>query len=71
MNKDRLLELAGVLQEAAGGKRQGAINMIAAAAGLDDALGLAKDEQAFLKALGLAYDAGMADAYNSSSKQER
>jgi hypothetical protein len=60
-----------LIVEAAGGKRQGAINMIAAASGLDDVLGLAKDEQAFKKALGLAYDAGMADAHKASSKQER
>jgi hypothetical protein len=57
--------------EAAGGKRQGAINMIATASGLDDVLGVAKDHDAFLKALGLAYDAGVADANKASSKQER
>jgi hypothetical protein len=56
------------LDEAAGGKRQGAINMIATAAGLEDFLVGDKEYKAFVKALGLAYDAGMADAHKAASK---
>lgn len=47
------------------GKKQGALNMIATASGLDDVLGQDKDHKAFLKALELAYDAGYSDASKS------
>lgn len=65
----RILELAGVLQEAAGGKKQGAVNMILAT--LEWAEGGKLTHAQVSKALSTAYDAGMADAHKASSKQER
>jgi hypothetical protein len=66
---NRLLELAGVpsiIVEAAGGKRQGAINMILATLSWKEGGALTHDEVS--KALGLAYDAGVADADKASTK---
>jgi hypothetical protein len=56
------------LDEAAGGKRQGAINMIAAASGLSEFMMDNRNEKAVKDALGLAYDAGMADAHKAAAK---
>lgn len=66
MKTNRILELAGVLQEAAGGKREGAVNMIMAMLKWGEG-GKLSHEQVRL-ALVMAYEAGMADAHKAASK---